>query len=576
MQKLKQKGAALILIAFIIGLAASAYLLYALNPERLRAEQDKKAMITLAQVKEAIISYSVSRSGAGERPGDMPRPDYFASTESPADYDGTSETGCIDATKSNGLPLKSGGANMRCLGRLPWKTIGMDVGEITQNDTLGNMPWYAVSANLVDPVCLDVLNPSILNKPFAGYVCSSSTLPHPWLKVRDSLGNVLSNRVAVVLMMPRTTLGTQVRPVAPLRGVASYLDSLSVPAGCTMPCVPGNHSNADFNDDFILTSNPSNIATTNNDNLVYITIDELIYALEKRVLQETKYALNKFNTAKGYYPFAAGLGSSANPNQCTQGNLRGLLPVNAPATHLCSCNSSGSGGICICNFDVVTRVSFTRKSGDFATTGVGAPTGACLVSLNGKTCACNGAGRCNRNSGTFDFQCDACGQCTSTVEGTNTFTTTGDFTNAPTGSCSISSNSHQADCQNDENGTFTLKACNSNEHIKSLPTAGGLLPAWFTANQWEKYIVYAVSDNCVSSGSNCTSTPQITVGVNPAVRSLVAASVINPNGSCDISSYLSSTENTNVVVSNGLQDTNYQITQPKTQSNSDQLVLVAP
>lgn len=562
-------------MAFIIGLGALTYTLYALSPERAKAEQDKKVIFTLAQAKDAVMSYSVSRTGAGDRPGNMPRPDYFASTETPPDYDGTSETGCIDFAKSTGLPLKSSGANMRCLGRLPWKTIGLDLQDTTQNDPLGKMPWYAVSANLTDPTCLDVINPTLLNASYTGYVCAGTTLPHPWLTVRDSMGNVISNRVAVVLMMPNTVIGVQSRPQSALNGASAYLDTISVPATCVVPCVPGNYNNADFDNDFILTDM--------NDELLYITIDELMYALEKRVLQQTKDALKQFYDANNFYPFAADLGfyTSPNPNQnqCAKGNLRGLLPVNAPLAHTCSCKANVTGGgECDCNFAVVKDVAFTRDSGEFAISGANIATDACK-NTSKKICTCHGAGECKSATGAREFFCNACGQCTATVDGADTnaftFTTTGKFVNS---NDACSHKAKKVVCDNNSAGDFTLDACDGDEQITSQPATGGLLPAWFKDNQWEKYIVYAVSDDCVSTRKNCTATPQISVGANQGVRSIVATSLANPNGSCNIASYLSSTENTNSVMSNGstFQDTIYQLTQPKTQSNSDQLVVTAP
>lgn len=121
-----------------------------------------------------------------------------------------------------------------------------------------------------------------------------------------------------------------------------------------------------------------------------------------------------------------------------------------------------------------------------------------------------------------------------------------------------------------------MKACNVNETIVSLPAAGGLLPAWFTANQWEKYIVYAVSSDCTSTGTCLanTSPPKITIESNTNINAIAAGSLVNPNNSCNIANYLSSAENTNAIVSNGLQDLIYQKSQVKTLANTDQLVMI--
>lgn len=578
----KQKGAALIIMTFIIGLAVIAYLLHALDPQRARIEQDKKTIESLNAAKQALIAWSVSHPNT---PGLMPYPDRNAD----GNYDDTSD--CY-ASNVNFAPNFT-------LGRLPLfksdpncvnakVTVASGVSEDFR-DGAGERLWYEVSSNLLHDYknnggnpngTSPVINPSIINNPNPIY---------PWFVVRDRNGVVISNRVAAVIIAPGTPSGAQARSGG-IANANQYLDRVVMADGTPYKNYGYQDPATNPIQEFIISDDFRMVAKNDptyknqaiepyyyNDKLVYITIDELMYALEKRVLQEAKDSLNKFKTAKGYYPFAAGLGSATNPNQCTQGNLRGLLPVDAPATHTCTC-ASGTTGVCNCNFDVVNMVSFTRKSGSFATTGANVPRGACSVSSNKKTCTCNGDGACKSTAGVEQFKCTACGQCTATVTGTNSkafiFTTTGTL-NSTNGDCS--DNAGTVECDNKPTGDFTIDACDNNEQIKSLPAAGGLLPAWFIANQWEKYIVYAVSDNCVSTGTSCTtSTPQISVGANLAVRSLVATSLADPNDSCDISSYLSSTENTNVVVSNGLKDTTYQVTQPKTQSNSDQLVVVAP
>ena len=94
--------------------------------------------------------------------------------------------------------------------------------------------------------------------------------------------------------------------------------------------------------------------------------------------------------------------------------------------------------------------------------------------------------------------------------------------------------------------------------------------------EWEKYIIYALSRDCTSTGT-CSaggSPPKITVGLNQNINAIVAGSLGNPNNSCNIANYLSSVENTNTVVSNGIQDSIYQKSQVKTLANTDQLVTI--
>ena len=70
-----QKGAALILMAVILVLAASAIALKIFDTSLIKARQDSEASISLADAKAALIGYSFGRVGGGERPGDMPYPD---------------------------------------------------------------------------------------------------------------------------------------------------------------------------------------------------------------------------------------------------------------------------------------------------------------------------------------------------------------------------------------------------------------------------------------------------------------------------------------------------------------------
>ncbi len=298
----RQHGAALFIFLAAIGLAALLFVGYQIRNTG-RLEISDEAAETLSESKDALIGYTVSPTGAGQRPGDMLRPD--TASETTADYDGTTD-GCLDVTQPNGLPHGTG-ANMRCLGRLPWKNLGLSNQGGVENDPSGIMPWYAVSANLVDPTCLDILNSDTITLPTPTVTANSYTttchstaiLPHPWLTVRDASGNVISNRVAAVLIIPGAPVGGQSRPTAPLAGASAYLDSVTV-GGTT-------YSNADMDNDFI-TAPPSD---TFNDTVLFITIDELMAAVEKRAATEAGNALKTFYSTCGFYPKPVNFASSS-------------------------------------------------------------------------------------------------------------------------------------------------------------------------------------------------------------------------------------------------------------------------
>lgn len=556
--KFRQKGAALIFMAFILGLGAAVYVLKTFNSDSLKAKRDEKSAITLAMAKEALLAYSISRTGAGDRPGNMPRPDYFASSESPANYDGDADGGCLDATKlPNGLPLISSGENMRCLGRLPWRTLGMSVSNPTQNDGVGNMPWYAVSANLTNPACIKALNSSVLNMPYTSYACGDATkLPYPWLTVKDSQGSVISNRVAAVLLMPNAVLSGQARPDAPLAGITNYLEA----------------GNSDFDNEFTVATN-----LNMNDKLVYITIDELMAAVEKRVGEQVRSSLKTYQDANGYYPYAAHLGTSL--NFVGESNLKsGFLPIfqtcNYSATDATHRDLSCTQAMFDTAISGITEVRFYLPSGTFTSRSSG-----CTLQSSSTRCYCTGAGSCW--NGSLTFSCNAT-KCNATGSGAaGDIRVRGGNLTFSSGGCSISPLTQDATtgCPNADSRV----TCNSSNGAATASTNSDValdsyLPAWFKTNEWQKYVYYHITRPASST---------LVVGAKPAEALIVTAGGILPitasNGSgqvrpscnaVDINNYLDSIENADGDIS----DTAVYDATSTLRSNSynDQNFIVAP
>lgn len=326
----------------IMVMGAAAFLVTSLSRSALRVQQNEDSNQILVQAKNEVMGNIVSGIG-GQIPGNLLSPDDLSDAEAPLyNYDGTANSGCLDASKPGstptpGLPLISSGANMRCLGRLPWKAYGMSISSPSESDPSGTMPWYAISANLVDSINV-TFNSGLLN----------ANPIHPWLTVRDMKGNVLSNRVAIVIIAPGVALPGQSRPTSPLGGPNQYLDSITVPAGCTAPCVPGTYNNFDLDDDFIMgderrwITDPNNPASQIedgsylfNDKLAYITIDELMPLIEKRVGNEIKKALNTYYAAWGAFPFAAPFSNPSTSSFTGQAaTYNGLLPVGNILTNV--------------------------------------------------------------------------------------------------------------------------------------------------------------------------------------------------------------------------------------------------
>lgn len=545
----KQKGVTLILMAFLIGLLVTAFVIKSFDVASINSLRDANASKILADAKTALIGYSLSRIGAGERPGDMPSPDRLLTpNESPPVGGSPNYDGAIDSCTGIGTVA------MNCFGRLPWQALGMSIPNPTQNDELGLMPWFAVSANLID-VCLQELNPNILNYVYPGSYpvgCPgtpvSGVLPHPWLTVRDAKGNILSNRVAIVLLLPGQAINGQTRPLAPLNGAPSYLDAVTVPAGCAAPCIPGTYSNADADNDFIMASGVAGSIADANDRILYITIDELINALIKRSAGEAKSVLNGYKATNTSFPYAAPLGATVNNFISSGTSNNGMVPIDG--TDLCSCSSSSS---CSCNYSLVNNVAHTRTSGgSYSSRTLG-------CNYSGRTCTCTGQGTCQ--AGSRRFSCDSVGTCTFTGSGGVTrFTYTPRLNHGNIASVSTS----PGGCV--FSGVNAICTGAGNFYV------GLNVPTWFKSNFWQEYFYYQWDASLNLQVGSRTGVEALLIGTGSPILSAPFAfkGVAQTRPTALISDYLDSAENTdgNLI----FDDTNV----PHSASYNDQSFIVSP
>ncbi|MCA2998388.1 MAG: hypothetical protein ING75_07260 [Rhodocyclaceae bacterium] len=338
-----QSGVVLLLIVLgILGLGAGMLLL-AINTANSERSQRKfvSGSQALAAGKQALIGYAIgSLTGTGARPGWLPLPDTLANTN----YNGQSDaTSCLNGAATNGMPALSGVdaqvATLRCLGRLPWNTLGLSIDGASEQDLLGLVPWYAVSPNLADPnagtgQCMTVLNPTTAMATAPGtFVCGTTSTPAwPWLKVCDNTGRILSDRVAAVLILPgeainttgRTQLRTNAATIANPNGYgfpADFLDAVPTPAGWSSIPVAQRcttFDNAALSGEFIA----ADASVVFNDQLIYITVDELMVEAEKRVAIEVREAMFTLRQITGMLDYS-GL--------AFVGSLPWLAPIGNPS-----------------------------------------------------------------------------------------------------------------------------------------------------------------------------------------------------------------------------------------------------
>ena len=590
MQKLnyankKQKGAVLILIAFIIGLATAAYLLHAFDPARLRLEQDKKTMQSLNEAKQALIAWAVSHPNT---PGLMPYPDRNGD----GNYDDTAD--CYISTV-NFNPIFT-------LGRLPLfrndpfcitndtiDTSGVHDTQVINGlsadlrDGTGERLWYEVSSNLLHDYkssavhsngASPVINPSIINNL-------------TWFVVRDRNGLIISDRVAAVIIAPGAPSGAQDR-TGGIANANQYLDKIVMADG--IPYQNYGYQNPATNpvQEFIIGDDFRMVAKNDptykdqaiepyyyNDKLVYITIDELMAALEKRVGEQVRANLTAYATANaGAYPFAAKLGSSKF-YACQTNNLTGFLPVTNPAPTSATCNytRAGSNVAADCGaggFGEVASIFFRKTLTNFT-----ASAGGCTFS--GRDCSCRGAGSCTR--GAQIFQCDANANCDTagTTAGEVRFiggefdaATMAGTCNVPTAGNTCQESAVDVRCTGIGAGSVTRNICTD----PVFNTGTSQLPAWFTANRWQDYVYYEMTRptnmDSIAVGNRKVGAMVATMGrpIKSVPLAFKGSQQLRP--SCNVNDYLDSAENISV---NSL----YDATSKKRANNyNDQTFTVAP
>jgi hypothetical protein len=629
-----QKGIALLLLVFALILVVLAYSVKALNSSELQVRKNEKTISVLADAKSALMAWAITNSN---RPGLMPYPDRSSSD---GNYDGNSD--CYTTTTLD--------ANYdKLLGKLPWRAA--DDADCTNlvsgigqefKDSSGEHLWYAVSRNLVYDYFngqYPIINPGMINSPYNAppYQRQGGTTAYPWLKVYDKNGQLISDRVAAVIIAPEAPLNDQDRSGG-IAGATKYLDRFDLQSGGV---TKSNRTYSSADEDFYMGEDSRNVRSDNtiyqqpyyfNDKLVYITIDELMAEIEKRVTGEARKVLQKYYANQGSYPHAAKLGATTNYS-CDGSSLKGFLPTESKNTS-CSC-TWGAARACTCSFANVSSITFKRNAGAYGTTGARAPTGACTVPTS-NTCSCTGAGTCKQNNAAAPtrFSCNAVGACTSTVAGAYTFS--GTF-NTRSGACTIPSvppsgcsSSIAVTCSGV--GTFAFNACSdlslsraivstTTTNSKILTTTSdfnaqnisagmfisgtgvssgtlvssvtssttltmsnnatvsginnltfSMLPDWFAANKWQDYIYYDATSALTVGAKTGVQALLISSGSSIITSPFAASKVSGPQSrpSCSLAEYLDSVENTN---NDGIFDA---VNTTRKSTYNDQMFIVAP
>ena len=278
-------------------------LVSALNKANQQIERDKVTSSALAKAKEALIGWSAARGnlGGNPRPGEFPCPD-------------------INVPGSANYGNEAGSCVAGAIGRLPWKTLGIE----ELKDGYGETLWYAIDG-------------SFRKRNSNSQPINSDT--RATMQVYDRDGATLltppgSEAVAIVFS-PGPVLGAQSRGAGQQTTRSNYLDNTGPPT------IPVARNNSVTNGPFIQGSvKDASDNVVINDRLLVIAARDLMPAIEKRVAAELKIMLGTYyNTNGNKYPNPAAyndpncrdVGTTGNNTACPSdpSQCRGRVPEAA-------------------------------------------------------------------------------------------------------------------------------------------------------------------------------------------------------------------------------------------------------
>jgi len=311
-----QRGQAMLLVVMLIGIATTLLVYGMVDTTTIALRRDQGTVAALAEVKRALIGWSVQRTPSvplpNARPGELPCPDM--------NNDGFEDGNCVAGA----------------IGRVPWKTLGIP----EPKDDAGETLWYAIAG----PFRIWNVNGNPINSDTRGNITV----------YQDSTATTITAEAVAVLFAPGASLGTQNRDSAatalcPTTGTtiarnlcaANYLEFAATV------------NNATTNGPFISAARSDSF----NDKVMTITTADLIPVVEMRVARELRTILQNykartacctnFGGTGGCYPWADlsdGASDAHPPNPGSERN-RGRVPVDIAAPYNWGTNPCGAGAL---------------------------------------------------------------------------------------------------------------------------------------------------------------------------------------------------------------------------------------
>ena len=249
----RDRGIALLTLLAVVALGAALALVAIANPRPSDLKREEVTGKALATAKEALIAYATTYGDAhpGQVPGYLPCPDLGVGG---IGGEGSAEASC-------------GTANTTIIGRLPWKTLGIE----PPRDGYGECLWYAVSGTFKNNPKTELMNWDTVGQ----------------IKVYAPDGTLLAgsqpeNLAAAVIFAPGVALGQDRQddnPGTPTKPVCSedytparFLEAVGGTNNAAANNTPGAVS------EFVAGER----SATFNDRLLFVTPAEIFAAIEKR------------------------------------------------------------------------------------------------------------------------------------------------------------------------------------------------------------------------------------------------------------------------------------------------------
>ena len=309
----RERGVALLAMLAVIALGASWYLVSRLNAESGVATAVRKARNAevLNRAKQALIGYvAIQAAATGERnPGRLPCPEHpWYVNPNDLSKEGVSGPSVGVANPGVGAPT----ADCTTIGRLPWRTLGLD----KLIDTTGEPLWYVVG-------------------PSWRLTTSTSTL---LINSNTPAGDITvdGQQTVALIVAPGAAMNVQASPpLCAARNQARAVPSQAMDARDYIECFDSGTLQ------FITTAS----STSFNDQVMRVTVADIMPGIEaavaKRIERDIVPVLKTvytpsiwgFSGSNPIYPFAApfanpGPGAGSSTFQGAAGIYQGLPPFN--------------------------------------------------------------------------------------------------------------------------------------------------------------------------------------------------------------------------------------------------------